>query len=90
MGKVLRGLRGAFPNPFHAETAIRFSVPHSERVTLRVYTLTGQLARTLIDAHLPAGSHSALLSSGDLPSGMYYLALRVGRTQMTRSVILVR
>lgn len=82
--------RGAFPNPFHSETAIRFSVPHSQRVTLRVYTLTGQLARTLIDAHLPAGSHSALLSSGDLPSGMYVLVLRVGQAQMTRSVILVR
>ena len=82
--------RGAFPNPFRSETAISFTLPGSERVMLRVYNLAGQLVRTLIDAQLPPGAHSAMFSSHDLPSGMYYLSLRVGRAQMSRSVILVR
>jgi hypothetical protein len=82
--------RGAFPNPFRTETAIRFTLPRSEHVSLRIYSLAGQLVRTLMDAQLPAGAHSALFSGRDLPSGTYYLALRVGKALMTRSAVLVR
>lgn len=82
--------RGAGPNPFRFETAVRFTLPRSEHVTLRAYNVAGQLARSLIDAQLPAGSHSALFSSHELPAGLYFLTLKVGKTQMTRSVILLR
>ena len=82
--------RGAGPNPFRYETAVRFTLPQSEHVALRAYNVAGQLVRSLIDAQLPAGSHSALLAAHDLPAGMYYLTLKVGKTQMTRSVILLR
>lgn len=82
--------RGAGPNPFRFETAVRFTLPQSEHVTLRAYNVAGQLVRSLIDAQLPAGSHSALFASHELPAGLYYLSLRVGKTQMTRSVILLR
>jgi hypothetical protein len=82
--------RGAGPNPFRSETAVRFTIPASERVTLRVFNVAGQLVRTLIDAHLPPGGHSALFVGRDLPAGLYFLDLRVGSAQMTRSVILIR
>ncbi len=65
-------------------------MPRSERVSLKVYSLAGQLVRTLMDAQLPAGSHSALFTGRELPSGTYYLALRVGKALMTRSAVLVR
>jgi len=82
--------RGAGPNPFRFETAVRFTLPRSERVSLHAYNVAGQLVRSLIDAQLPAGSHSALFAGHDLPAGLYYLTLRVGKTHMTRSVILLR
>ena len=82
--------RGAGPNPFRSETAVRFTLPQSDHVSLRAYNVAGQVVRTLIDAQLPAGSHSALFLALDLPAGLYYLDLRVGKTRMTRSVILVR
>ena len=82
--------RGAGPNPFRSETAVRFTLPRSERVSLRVYNVGGQLVRSLIDAQLPAGAHGALFAGKDLPAGLYFLRLNVGKTQMTRSVILLR
>lgn len=82
--------RGAGPNPFRFETAVRFALPRSDRVSLRVYNVGGQLVRTLIDATLPAGAHGALFAGRDLPAGLYFLRLQVGKTQMTRSVILLR
>jgi hypothetical protein len=82
--------RGAGPNPFRFETAVRFTLPQSEHVALRAYNVAGQMVRTLIDAQLPAGSHSALFAGRELPAGLYFLSLKVGKTQMTRSVILLR
>jgi hypothetical protein len=88
-GRVL-AFRGAFPNPFRAETAIRFTLPASAEVSLRIYSVTGQLARTLVDAQLPPGDHSAMFRAGELPSGAYFAVLRVGRVQMSRTLLLVR
>jgi hypothetical protein len=88
-GRVL-AYRGAFPNPFRAETAVRFTLPTRQLVSLRIYSVTGQLVRTLVDAALPPGDHSAMFRADDLPSGAYFALLRVGKVQMSRTVMLVR
>jgi hypothetical protein len=87
-GRVL-SYRGAYPNPFHAETALRFTLPVSAAVSLRIYSVTGQLVRTLVDAQLPPGDHSAMFRAGDLPSGAYFAVLKVGRVQMNRTLMLI-
>jgi len=88
-GRVL-AYRGAFPNPFRSETALRFTLPTRQTVSLRIYSVTGQLVRTLVDATLPPGDHSAMFRADDLPSGAYFARLRVGQVQMSRTVMLVR
>jgi hypothetical protein len=88
-GRVL-AYRGAIPNPFHGETAIRFTLPQTGMVTLRVYSVTGQLVRTLVEAQLPPGDHSAMFRAENLPSGVYFSVLRAGGVQMSRTLVLVR
>ncbi len=88
-GRVL-SYRGAFPNPFRAETTLRFTLPASQAVSLRIYSVTGQLVRTLVEAPLPPGDHSAMFRAGDLPSGAYFAVLRVGRVQMSRTLMVIR
>ena len=89
---LTRGIefRGAGPNPFRLETAIRFTLASSERVRLEVFNVAGQRVRTLIDAQLPAGAHGAMFSGRGLPAGLYFLQLEVGRARMSRSAILLR
>ena len=82
--------RGAGPNPFRLATAVRFTLPRPEHVQLQVFNVAGQRVRSMIDAQMPAGAHSAMFAAADLPAGMYFLRLRVGRTEMTRSVILLK
>jgi hypothetical protein len=82
--------RGAVPNPFHAETAIRFTLPVSAHVTLRLYDVAGKLVRTLVDAQMPPGDHSAMLTAGDMRSGVYFAVLKTGSVQVSRSVVLAR
>lgn len=90
--ELSRGIefRGAGPNPFRDETAVRFALPQAERVTLEVFNVSGQRVRTLMDAQLPAGAHGAMFSGRGLPAGLYFLRLKVGRAEMTRSTILLR
>ncbi|NOT35141.1 MAG: T9SS type A sorting domain-containing protein [Candidatus Eisenbacteria bacterium] len=89
---VSRGveLRGAFPNPFRSETAIRFAVPSATPVTVRLFDVSGKLVRTLIDAQLPAGDHSAMLRSEGLSAGVYFIQLRAGVVQASRRVVVMR
>jgi len=82
--------RGGIPNPFRTDTAIRFTMPVSGRVTLRLYDVAGKLVRTLVDAQLPPGDHNALLRGDGLASGTYFTVLRVGQVQVSRSLTLIR
>lgn len=82
--------RGAGPNPFRVATAVRFTLPRGEHVELQVFNVAGQRVRSLIDAQMPAGAHSAMFAAQDLAAGLYFMRLRVGRTEMTHSVILLK
>jgi hypothetical protein len=82
-------LRGAFPNPFRSETAIRFAVPAPTGVQVRLYDVSGRLVRTLVDAQLPAGDHSAMVRADGLRPGVYWVRLQAGAVAATRRVVLM-
>jgi len=79
--------RGGWPNPFESQTVLRFSLPASAHVQLRVYDVAGHLVANVIDATMPAGDHSAPFRAGSLPAGMYFATLRVNRTTFTQSLM---
>jgi hypothetical protein len=91
-GEPARALafRGAAPNPFRAETAVRFTLPVGGHVRLGVYDVAGRPVATLVDAVLPPGDHSAMFRARSLPAGMYFTVLRVGGVEVSRSVVLAR
>ena len=83
-------LTGASPNPFGEMTTLRFSLASSGKVSLAIYNLAGQRVRTLIDATLPPGDHSALVDARALPPGTYFAALRFGDVVLSRALVHVR
>ena len=83
------------PNPFNPETTIRYQVPMSGVVRLAVYSITGQLLRTLVEANRPAGTHSVLWDGRDdagqvVASGVYVYRMDVGRYTRVRKMAIVR
>ena len=72
-------LDNAYPNPFNPTTTIRFSVPFTSRVLLRIYNILGQQVATLFNGEVDAGTYRALWnSSNGVPSaasGMYFYRL---------------
>ena len=49
LGRFGYDLARAMPNPFHSKTAIKFSVPSRQHVSIEVYNILGQRVRTLVD-----------------------------------------
>lgn len=54
------GLYRNYPNPFNAETMIRYRLPSADRVVLKIYNAQGQVVRTLVDAPQDSGVYTVV------------------------------
>ncbi len=79
-----------YPNPFNPSTTIRFSLPRSGHVTLKVFNLLGAEATTLMDQELTAGRYEAHWDASGVESGVYFYQLRAGEFVATRKLVLVQ
>ena len=77
-----------YPNPFNSSTIIRYYIPESGRVTLKVYNAIGQMIRTLLNSHMTAGEHQLQWRANDLASGIYFYKLRFNGYSKTRKLVL--
>lgn len=65
-----------YPNPFNPVTTIRFDLPESGHVSLKVYDVIGQEVVVLVDEERDAGVHRVKFNGGSLPSGAYIYRLQ--------------
>lgn len=83
------------PNPFNPMTAIEYSIPKQEGVSLRVYNAQGQLVRTLVDQVQAPGRYAIGWDGTDgkgrtVASGVYFYRLTSGERSETRKMILLK
>ncbi|HEX7078329.1 MAG TPA: S8 family serine peptidase [Candidatus Eisenbacteria bacterium] len=88
-------LDAASPNPFNPSTRIAFEVPAAGKAALRVYSVSGRLVRTLVDAPLPAGRFHVTWDGRDdggrsVASGVYLYRLEEGARYQTRKMSLLK
>jgi hypothetical protein len=84
-----------YPNPFNPETVIKFDLPKSSDVILKIYNVLGQEIRTLINERKPAGYHSVKWDSRNnngiiVSSGVYLYKLQAGDFIVTKKMVLIR
>ena len=78
-----------YPNPFNPTTEIRFVVPNSARVTIKVFNVAGQLVETLANGQFSAGEHSVNWNADRHASGIYLIRMSApGFSQIRRAVLL--
>ena len=64
-----------YPNPFNPTTMIRYGLPVSSHVDLRVYDMAGREVAKLVDQIQPGGYHTVEFNAGGLASGVYIYRL---------------
>lgn len=69
------------------EFIIDLDIARSAQVSIQLYNLVGRLVRTCSDARRETGTYQETYYVGDLPKGLYLLAVKVGNQQTTRRLI---
>jgi hypothetical protein len=79
-----------YPNPFNPSTVIRYSLPVNSLVSLKVYTMLGQEAATLVNEVKQAGMYETTFDGTRLPSGIYSYRIQATGFTQTKKLILLR
>jgi hypothetical protein len=70
-----------YPNPFNPSTNIKYSLPQSSYVTLKIYNLLGQeIYAPLKNEFKAAGYYSVLFDGTNLSSGIYFYHIEARQT----------
>ena len=84
-------LYNAYPNPFNPSTNIKFSLAQSGPVSLKIYNLTGQLVKTVLDnVSKPQGEYDYHVTMDNFSSGIYFYILRQGNMMVAKKMVLLK
>ncbi len=79
-----------YPNPFNFSTNIRYSIPQSGRVSIKVFDLIGREVVTLLHSYQESGIYDVIFQADGLASGIYFYTLTSGNFMDTKKLILLK
>ena len=79
-----------FPNPFNPSTNIRFSIPESGLVKLKVYNVMGEEVATLLNEQKNAGNYEVQFDASRLASGVYFYSIITDNFVSTKKMVLLK
>lgn len=79
-----------YPNPFNPSTKIKYSIPQSSNVMIKVYDILGNEIETLVNEEKPVGSYDVKWNAVNLPSGVYFYQIKAGSFTGTKKMILLK
>lgn len=83
------------PNPVHAATHIAFELAEPREVSVTLFDVSGRQVRSLLRGPLPEGRYDLEWDARDatgsrVPSGVYFLLVRLGHTSDSRRLVVIR
>lgn len=76
-----------YPNPFNPSTTIKFYLPRTESVSVRLFNVAGQEVETLVEGEVPAGMHELHWTANNQASGVYIYRMQAGGFVEARKLI---
>lgn len=79
-----------YPNPFNPTTVIKYNVPETGYIKIKIYDIMGKEITTLVDGVKSKGKYSFQFSMEHyhLSSGIYFCCLEAGKNIITTKLIL--
>jgi len=79
-----------YPNPFNPSTTIRYSIPQSSNVVIKVFDVLGNEIETLVNEEKSTGTYELTLYAWSLPSGVYFYRLQTGSFVEIKKMLLLK
>ncbi len=79
-----------YPNPFNPSTTIKYSVPQSSNVSIKVFDILGSEIETLVNEEKAIGTYEISWYAEQLPSGIYFYRIRAGSFVETKKMVLMK
>ncbi|NLT50359.1 MAG: T9SS type A sorting domain-containing protein, partial [Ignavibacteria bacterium] len=84
------GLFDNYPNPFNPTTIIKYQLPMSSMVNLKVFNILGQEVATLVNETQEAGKHEVRFTANNLSSGVYFVNISAGSFNQVKKIMLAK
>jgi hypothetical protein len=79
-----------YPNPFNPSTKIKYQLPRTNFVTLKVFDALGKKIKTLVSEEQPSGNYEIEFDGRNLSSGIYYYRMQAEDFVDTKKFILMK
>lgn len=84
-----------YPNPFNPSTIIRYSIPQTSLVTLKIYNILGQEVKTLVNSERSPGIYNVQWNGDDnfgqkVSSGIYIYRVTAGDFVQVKKMVLMK
>jgi len=79
-----------YPNPFNPSTTIRYSIPSSGWISMKVMDVLGREVATLFEGVQSAGIYAVTWDAARAPSGVYFYQLRTSSGNRTGKMQLLK
>ncbi len=79
-----------YPNPFNPVTKIRYDIPNSGNVSLKIYDNIGREVKSIVNEFKDAGYYTVEFNGSNFASGIYYYKLETGNFTATKKMVLLK
>lgn len=79
-----------YPNPFNPKTVINYSIPNSEKVSLKIFDALGREVLTLVNEIQTSGTYKVTFDATTLSSGIYFYTLTTNDFVQTKRMMLIK
>ena len=79
-----------YPNPFNSVTKLKYSIAAPGMVQIKIFDLFGSEIKTLLNEYRQTGIYELEFNASNLPSGVYFYRMIIGRYSETKKLILLR
>jgi hypothetical protein len=80
----------SYPNPFNPSTTIKYSLPNSGIVSLKVFDILGREVAVLVNEYKTSGTYSIEFNANQFASGVYFYQLNTGNFVETKKMMLMK
>jgi hypothetical protein len=79
-----------YPNPFNPTTTIKYDVPKTSLVKIKVYDVTGKMISELVSRQMEAGSYEINWNGSEYASGVYFYKIETKDFTKVMRMVLIK